>query len=186
MLSQTKCATFSPVACRPRFDYEELTALNVCASIVCCGSAVAATVAAMEAATDQIREEMHKIMNVEGKGGLRFGAMEALATADGQGKRLVAAEINSVNPRLLNSPRACNLTFATDLLVSTVLYPGQERGGWHAMIVDCDRKRDHTPVTCGVIDKVTDPDVGGVEIITCDSSVVVFVFVHVAMVRSNI
>ena len=37
------------------------------------------------------------------------------------------------------------------------------------MIVDCDRKRDHTPVTCGVIDKVTDPDVGGVEIITCGS-----------------
>ena len=37
------------------------------------------------------------------------------------------------------------------------------------MIVDCDRKRDHTPVTCGVIDKVVDPEVGGVEIITCDS-----------------
>jgi hypothetical protein len=51
-----------------------------------CGSAVAATAAAMEAATDQIREEMHTIMNIEGKGGLRFGAMEALATTDGRGK----------------------------------------------------------------------------------------------------
>ena len=48
-------------------------------------SAVAATIAAMEAATDEIREEMHSIMNLEGKGGLRFGAMEALATSNGQG-----------------------------------------------------------------------------------------------------
>ena len=40
------------------------------------------------------------------------------------------------------------------------------------MIVDCDRKRDHTPITCGVIDQVTDPGVGGVEIITCDPFVV--------------
>jgi hypothetical protein len=26
-----------------------------------------------------------------------------------------------------------------------------------AMIVDCDRNREHTPVTCGVIDRVADP-----------------------------
>lgn len=38
------------------------------------------------------------------------------------------------------------------------------------MIIDCDRKRDHTPVTCGVIDRVSDPDgVGGVTILTYDS-----------------
>ena len=44
------------------------------------------------------------------------------------------------------------------------------------MIVDCDRKRDHTPVTCGMIDKVSDPNgVGGVKIITCDSSRVALV-----------
>ena len=38
--------------------------------------------------------EMHSIMNVEGKGGLRFGAMEALATTDGRGKRPAAATRN--------------------------------------------------------------------------------------------
>ena len=40
------------------------------------------------------------------------------------------------------------------------------------MIVDCDRKRDHTPITCGVIDRVTDPGVVGVQIITYDLFVV--------------
>ena len=38
------------------------------------------------------------------------------------------------------------------------------------MIIDCDRKRDHTPVTCDVIDAVSDSSVGGVKIITYDSS----------------
>eukprot|EP01046_Picozoa_sp_COSAG06_P072773 COSAG06_NODE_21446_length_756_cov_1.176560_1_plen_92_part_00 len=66
------------------------------------------------------KEAVSANVNVQGKGGLRFGAMEALATTDGQ---------------------------------------GQERGGWHAMIVDCDRKRvryatqhththTHTDKTC--------------------------------------
>ena len=79
-------------------DCSELTALStvhVCVStMVCHGSAVAATVAAMEAATEQIRMEMHGMMNVAGKGGLRFGAMEALATTDGRGKRPAAATSN--------------------------------------------------------------------------------------------
>ena len=72
---------------------------------------------------------MQSILTLDGKAGLHFGSMEALATTDGQSDR--------------------------------------ERGGWHAMILDCSRNYDHTPVTCGLIDRVADrAGAGGVEIIT--------------------
>lgn len=137
--------------------------------MVCHGSAVAATVAAMEAATEQIRMEMHGIMNVAGKGGLRFGAMEALATTDGRGKRVQQQPQATIQP-VISQP----ITIVLDGACWSSFFrcAGQERGGWHAMIVDCDRKRDHTPITCGVIDRVTDPGVGGVQIITYDLFVV--------------
>ena len=47
------------------------------------------------------------------------------------------------------------------------------------MIIDCNRKRDHTPVTCDVIDAVSDSSVGGVKIITYDSLLLQSIFIAV-------
>ena len=82
---------------------------------------VAATVAALEAKTALIRDEMRVLMGNEGTDGLNFGAMEALASpTDGSS----GAE--------------------------------KERGGWHSMIVDCDKKRALTPETCNTLEGVVD------------------------------
>ena len=32
----------------------------------------------------------------------------------------------------------------------------KERGGWHSMIVDCDKKRALTPETCNTLEGVAD------------------------------
>lgn len=76
-------------------------------------SAFSATVAAMEAATEQIREEMHGIMNLEGKGGLRFGAMEALATSDGQGM-CPTTTTDTRNQLLISQSIACAISYKNE------------------------------------------------------------------------
>ena len=65
--------------------------------------------AAMEAATAEIRSEMHSIMNLEGKSGLRFGSMEALATTT-------------------TTPTATATAGGDGGAADTA---PQERGGWH-------------------------------------------------------